>query len=239
MTLSSNYSSQPIEGYEDEDVDISHYGPGPAFYIMWFGLLVFLFIWFWSALKNMFSRRQIPAQRDEVNGAENQLKKLSPEERKTILLECFETNKKQMVGKVPTWGSVSKMIPFSNKSVNGRPQQVVAEHILECPREDSNADDNVDMEPGLNNGCMLVFSEGDDAVERKVSNNCAICLENYSAGECVVWSSDQECPHVFHRDCIVDYLIKVKSGETPCPCCRQSFCQLFVEADEKEESTEE
>jgi hypothetical protein len=133
---------------------------------------------------------------------------------------------------------VSKMIPFSNKPDDGPPQQVVAEHILECPREDNNADNNVDIETGLNNGSMLVFSDGDD-VERKVSNNCAICLENYSAGECVVWSSDQECRHVFHRDCIVAYLIKVKSGETPCPCCRQSFCQLIAVTDEKKEPTGE
>lgn len=56
--------------------------------------------------------------------------------------------------------------------------------------------------------------------------NCTICFEPYEIEEYVVWSANEECKHVFHRDCLVDYLCKVKSRETPCPCCRQSFCNL-------------
>ena len=61
--------------------------------------------------------------------------------------------------------------------------------------------------------------------------NCTICFEPYEIAEYVVWSANEECKHVFHRDCLVDYLCNVKSRETPCPCCRQSFCNL-PEADD-------
>ena len=53
-------------------------------------------------------------------------------------------------------------------------------------------------------------------------NGCAICLESYQSGEVVVWSCS--CKHVFHQDCIAQYLSKkMIGGETPCPSCRQTF----------------
>jgi len=53
-------------------------------------------------------------------------------------------------------------------------------------------------------------------------NVCAICLESYQSGEVVVWSCS--CKHVFHQDCIAQYLSKkMIGGETPCPSCRQTF----------------
>lgn len=61
---------------------------------------------------------------------------------------------------------------------------------------------------------------------RTVENQCAICLDSYSPGHEVVWSSNKQCPHVFHKDCILDYFVSVRSKERPCPMCRQSFCLL-------------
>jgi hypothetical protein len=58
-----------------------------------------------------------------------------------------------------------------------------------------------------------------------VPNCCAICLESYTPGEVVAWSSS--CKHLFHQACISDYLAKkLIGGETPCPSCRQKFCDL-------------
>jgi hypothetical protein len=74
---------------------------------------------------------------------------------------------------------------------------------------------------------------------RAVPNVCAICLEVYKPNETVIWSSNIDCSHAFHQDCILDYLmvkeIKVKETVSPCPCCRQDFMSLSSEeADEKE-----
>jgi hypothetical protein len=61
--------------------------------------------------------------------------------------------------------------------------------------------------------------------KRTVPNCCAICLCAYEAGESIVWSSTKKCPHAFHEECVVEWLVKMKDG-TPCPCCRQEFTDL-------------
>lgn len=58
-----------------------------------------------------------------------------------------------------------------------------------------------------------------------VSNCCAVCLSSYRIGDTVTWSSNPKCIHAFHRDCVVDWLVKMQP-ETPCPCCRQEFTDL-------------
>eukprot|EP00535_Pseudo-nitzschia_heimii_P001445 CAMPEP_0197185510 /NCGR_PEP_ID=MMETSP1423-20130617/12091_1 /TAXON_ID=476441 /ORGANISM="Pseudo-nitzschia heimii, Strain UNC1101" /LENGTH=279 /DNA_ID=CAMNT_0042636591 /DNA_START=13 /DNA_END=852 /DNA_ORIENTATION=+ len=60
---------------------------------------------------------------------------------------------------------------------------------------------------------------------RLAPNCCAVCLSDYRVGDVVTWSSNPKCIHVFHRDCVVDWLIKIQP-ETPCPCCRQEFTDL-------------
>lgn len=58
-----------------------------------------------------------------------------------------------------------------------------------------------------------------------VPNLCAICLDSYQPGQVVAWSSG--CTHAFHQDCISHYLAKkMIGGESPCPSCRQKFCDL-------------
>ena len=56
---------------------------------------------------------------------------------------------------------------------------------------------------------------------RLVSATCAICLVQYEPGCYVSWSSNSDCTHVFHRDCILMWLLKKE--EPLCPCCRQEF----------------
>jgi hypothetical protein len=68
-----------------------------------------------------------------------------------------------------------------------------------------------------------------------VPNLCAICLESYEQGQVVVWSS--VCTHAFHQDCIAQYLAKkMICGESPCPSCRQKFCDLPEEPSPEEPS---
>lgn len=57
---------------------------------------------------------------------------------------------------------------------------------------------------------------------RYVTQSCAICLQPYQMGETVTWSSNPNCIHCFHTDCIVPWLIRKTSGKQ-CPCCRQRF----------------
>lgn len=61
--------------------------------------------------------------------------------------------------------------------------------------------------------------------QRAIPNQCAICLCDYTKGDTVILSSNESCPHAFHQECIVEWLVKMQEG-TPCPCCRQTFIEL-------------
>ena len=71
-----------------------------------------------------------------------------------------------------------------------------------------------------------------------IQSGCAICLDPYDVGDAIVWSSNEQCRHAFHQDCVVDYFLHLRQNENqeeeeeevvastlsaPCPCCRQSF----------------
>jgi len=60
--------------------------------------------------------------------------------------------------------------------------------------------------------------------KRCVPAFCAICLESYQAGTEIVWSSNQQCNHVFHKNCLEQWVMKLRQSEGPiCPCCRRDF----------------
>lgn len=68
----------------------------------------------------------------------------------------------------------------------------------------------------------------------KVANSCAICLCSYDIEDVVVWSSNKECTHAFHDECILQWLVKNQNGE--CPCCRCRFTDLAPPEVKKEKS---
>ena len=71
---------------------------------------------------------------------------------------------------------------------------------------------------------------------RRTEGHCAICIAEYSPGDKVVWSPNDECRHVFHEDCILLWLGKDKKD---CPCCRMPFIPEKEEMDEENEEKRE
>ena len=97
-------------------------------------------------------------------------------------------------------------------------------------RDDGNYDD--DIETGQRDNSITSLEDDEtgqlklgDSTGRLVPNCCAVCLSEYRVGDVVTWSSNLECTHAFHRECVVGWLIKMQP-ETPCPCCRQEFTDL-------------
>ncbi|KAL9182307.1 hypothetical protein ACHAXT_012959 [Thalassiosira profunda] len=69
-----------------------------------------------------------------------------------------------------------------------------------------------------------------EQIQRIVPNTCAICLVQYKPGCRVTWSPNSQCTHVFHRECIAQWLMKKE--EPLCPCCRREFVPKSVLKDE-------
>jgi hypothetical protein len=49
---------------------------------------------------------------------------------------------------------------------------------------------------------------------------CAICLSHFKPQQLVCESNNASCQHVFHKDCMIDWLMK--QHET-CPMCREVY----------------
>jgi len=62
-------------------------------------------------------------------------------------------------------------------------------------------------------------------IVHEIPNQCAICLCDYETGETIVTSCNGECPHAFHQECVIDWLVKMQD-DAPCPCCRRTFIDL-------------
>jgi hypothetical protein len=48
---------------------------------------------------------------------------------------------------------------------------------------------------------------------------CPICMEVFQVGECVSWSPSVKCEHVFHTQCIKEWLLR----RIACPYCREIY----------------
>jgi len=81
-----------------------------------------------------------------------------------------------------------------------------------------------------------------DVKEKKkktVSGTCVICLVEYVKDDVIVLSEDLSCQHVYHKECMVNYLAssaqeKIKRPlaviDNPCPVCRRpDYCTVCDE----------
>lgn len=62
--------------------------------------------------------------------------------------------------------------------------------------------------------------DDDDSSSTCGDFSCPICWETYAEGDRVCWSKNSQCNHVFHIDCIEQWLMKQHDH---CPCCRLNY----------------
>ena len=76
------------------------------------------------------------------------------------------------------------------------------------------------ISPSLSSRIDMPGEEDDDEV--KLLKACTICLIEYQDDEEIYWSHNEQCNHVFHKGCIVEWLLR----HNGCPCCRHNFLSL-------------
>ena len=62
-------------------------------------------------------------------------------------------------------------------------------------------------------------SEDEESGTLYSPKSCSICLEPYREGDDICWSQNEKCAHVYHLDCIVDWLM----NSNECPLCRADY----------------
>jgi hypothetical protein len=63
-------------------------------------------------------------------------------------------------------------------------------------------------------------SDDCESLAGKEMAGCAICLSHFKPQQLVCESNNSSCQHVFHKDCMVDWLMK---HHDTCPMCREVY----------------
>ena len=121
---------------------------------------------------------------------------------------------------------MSKSILRAIKEISKENFQEVVSGDTEEEEEDDGGENDIETGRPAKKEIQLLFAETSDQKILTFPTTCAICLDDYSEGGVVIFSSNDECHHAFHQDCILEYLAKSRNVEKLCPCCRQPFCLL-------------
>ena len=75
---------------------------------------------------------------------------------------------------------------------------------------------------------------------------CPICLDTYQIGDDVIFSRNNDCPHTFHLDCMMEWLLMPTQDEEDenweegvvrcrddCPLCRVDYLKFTKIVDEE------
>mmetsp|Transcript_27081 Transcript_27081/g.59225 ORF Transcript_27081/g.59225 Transcript_27081/m.59225 type:complete len:761 (+) Transcript_27081:309-2591(+) len=68
---------------------------------------------------------------------------------------------------------------------------------------------------------------GGDGDGTTVPSECSICLADYEQGDVVVWAKTDRCNHVYHEECIEQWL----ACHDNCPLCREPILEDDVSAE--------
>jgi hypothetical protein len=68
--------------------------------------------------------------------------------------------------------------------------------------------------------CPMGSDDCDSLAEEEEMAGCAICLSSFKPQQLVCESNNSSCQHVFHKDCMVDWLMK---HHDECPMCREVY----------------
>jgi len=238
----------------NEGHNISEFGPSDrvSMILLLLGFLILLTLSLFFAVKSYKSPRVSPnAQSQQQEQQERRDKK--DENRPTIeharraLVQFFEKNENQMVVVLKGDCTYNNDGGAGSSRSDDEPRDI-ENHISESISKHDNVEGGIDendnipttQRPELNVLRRKLSSSTDGVGEQlDVPDCCTICLEPYIVGESIVWSLNDECHHVYHKDCIIDYFAYKMNKGHPCLCptCRRKYCSVEVK-DPDVENTE-
>jgi uncharacterized CHY-type Zn-finger protein len=132
---------------------------------------------------------------------------------------------------------VKRKWPFSTGKHNAKRKEDVC----------NNNTDSTTIQPG-NEEESAAVNKNNKLRRRQVPIFCSICLSEFDLSQQICWSSNTACTHVFHSDCMIQWLVAlgrkhssmkrfpwyptewqlVGHYELQCPCCRQEFIKSAV-----------
>jgi hypothetical protein len=68
--------------------------------------------------------------------------------------------------------------------------------------------------------CAMGSDDCESLAGEEEMAGCAICLSHFKPQQLVCESNNSSCQHVFHKDCMVDWLMKYRDD---CPMCREVY----------------
>lgn len=121
----------------------------------------------------------------------------------------------------------------SSKSKNSNTRSCKKnKHKQQTTKEETNDEDD-DQQLSLPSSSSSSTSEEDSTASGPSSGGsgvgetcCGICLEDFTVGDRVAHAPHSICPHLFHEDCIVSWLVSRKGAS--CPFCRQPFIGIPI-----------
>lgn len=75
------------------------------------------------------------------------------------------------------------------------------------------------------NSIVVFIATAIGADQEDERNTCTICLCEYEEGEEIASSPNSKCTHTYHKECIVEWLMKHDN----CPCCRVDYLSVTKE----------
>jgi hypothetical protein len=209
-------------------------------YVIWIILAVSILLYlFLSWYDQQLDKRRIDdddaAEDDAIQNKQRLIK--TPHVRRVIFAQAFHANQQTLeIGKNNLKTVHDLDVESGECKVHTEPSEKQRQH------HDFSASDVVKESSvlvfhkellGTDSDSQESTIEQDTTTEKQcvTSGMCAICLEPYEQGETIVWSQDNECQHVYHKDCFLDYLSNKKNTDlkdNPCPTCRRNFCSVCL-----------
>jgi RING-type zinc-finger len=186
----------------------------------------------------MYAARNYTSPRAGGDGDEEQsYKKLSVEDLHKMIAQKFDQ-----------LGNQATLTAESFRADDPPPREaheIIKRDDSDTSDDESTADVDLEEGPADYDGHIVVNRTATDSLSEELAapNCCAICLESYTCGEEVVWSANEKCHHIYHKDCIAAYFAHAKKKKSKkkcaCPTCRQEFLVLDFPSETKGKADEE